>query len=154
MIASCEHSPLSFRQLADTKAYFLFKDILIPNLPSLTPRMSGSWGRGGDTKPSLTLTPFGQALGWGQPGVPRDKKGGKRQMQVGVGRPWWGYLCLCMSNNEQPQRSANYFALHQHESKRKHRLQYGPSFSLGLFTLQWERSTSSPCIRAASIRAD
>lgn len=86
MIASCEHSPLSFRQLADTKAYFLFKDILIPNLPSLTPRMSGSWGHGGDTKPSLTLTPFGQALGWGQPGVLRDKKEGKETDAGGGGK--------------------------------------------------------------------
>lgn len=47
--------------------------------------MSGSWGRGGDTKPSLTLTPFGRALGWGQPGVSLGQKGGERD------RCRWGW---------------------------------------------------------------
>lgn len=58
---------------------------------------------------------------------------GTRQMHVGMGRHWVGYLCLCMSNNEQPQCSANYFALHQHESKKDHMLHVQPWLFLGPF---------------------
>lgn len=98
--------------------------------------MSGSRGRGGGTKSSLTLTPFGRVLGGVSLGRPWDKRGGPpgtRQMHVGMGRHWVGYLCLCMSNNEQPQCSANYFALHQHESKKEHTLHVRPRLFLGPF---------------------
>lgn len=64
MIASCEHSPLSFRQLADTKAYFLFKDVLIPSLHLSLRGRAGSWeGRvlGGEARGAASTQPCGQA---------------------------------------------------------------------------------------------
>lgn len=146
MIASCEHSPLSFRQLADTKAYFLFKDVLIPNLHLSLPGWVGAGGVEGH-KAQPNTDPLWPGTGWGQPGKLLGQKGGhtgNQTMQLGVGRRWLGYFCLWMSNNEQPQCSANYFALQK--SKKKPVLHHRPGFSLGFFTLQWKPSTSSPSL--------
>lgn len=142
MIASCEHSPLSFRQLADTKAYFLFKDIWIPNLHLSLPGWVGA-GSVERHKAQPNTDPLWPGTGWGQPGMLLGQKWGhtgNQTMQLGLGRHWLGYFCLWMSNNEQ------LITLLCKRPRRNPCCTHRPGFSLGFFTLQWKPSTSSPSL--------